>query len=194
VKENLLVSKRLCTPFSVAALGILLLAGNLTCVAQDSGFSMDLHANSHATAKDIGLPAYPGAKPYKDGDNDSAANLGLGFNGFHFSLLAASYTTGDSAAQVLDFYRKPLSRYGDVLECYKGKPVGALTATRSGLSCGSKQKGNFEVNGGDSSTDHELRVGTPLRFRIVGISNSKDGKTRFGLVFLELPKDSDSKD
>jgi hypothetical protein len=49
------------------------------------------------------------------------------------------------------------------------------------------------VNGsGDSSTDHELRAGTPLRFRIVGISDAKDGKTRFGLVYLELPKDSDS--
>jgi len=51
----------------------------------------------------------------------------------------------------------------------------------------------IEVNGsGDSSTDHELRAGTPLRFRIVGISDSQAGKTRFGLVFLELPKDSDS--
>jgi len=28
----------------------------------------------------------------------------------------------------------------------------------------------------------------------VGISELKDGKTKFGLVYLELPKDSDSKD
>ena len=53
----------------------------------------------------------------------------------------------------------------------------------------------MQVNGsGDSSDDHELRAGTPLRFRIVGISDAENGKTHFGLVYLGLPKDSDSKD
>jgi len=189
------VSNRFVSPLRVTALSALCLAVSLSCVAQDSGFNLDLHANAHATAKDIGLPDYPGAKPYKDGDNDSSANLGMGFNDFHFKLLAASYVSGDSAAQILDYYRKPLARYGEVLECFKGKPVGALTVTKSGLTCASKKNGNIEVNGsGDSSSDHELRAGTPLRYRIVGISDAKDGKTRFGLVYLELPKDSDSKD
>ena len=116
-------------------------------------------------------------------------------NGFHFGLLVASYATSDSPAKVLDYYRKPLSHYGEVLECYKGKPVGALTVTHSGLTCSANKGGNVSVNGsGDSSTEHELRAGTPLRFRIVGIGDTQDGKTRFGLVYLELPKDSDSKD
>lgn len=176
------------------ALGILALAGGALCRAQSSGFNLDLHANSNVTAKDIGLPLYPGATPWKDKDNDSAANLGFGLNAFHFTLLAASYGTGDSAARVLDYYRKPLSRYGEVLECYKGKPIGALTVTHSGLTCSSNEKGHLTVNSEDSSSDHELRAGTPLRFRIVGISDARDGKTKFGLVYLELPKDSDSKD
>jgi len=188
-----LVSNRFFSPLHAAVLGVFFLAGSVSCVAQDKGFSLDLHANSHATAKDIGLPDYPGAKPYKDGDDDSAANLGMSFKDFHFKLMAASYVTGDSAAQILAYYRKPLAHYGEVLECFKGKPVGALTVTKSGLTCDAKKDGNIEVNGsGDSSTDHELRAGTPLRFRIVGISDAKDGKTRFGLVYLELPKDSDS--
>ena len=189
------MSKRLVSPISATVLGVFFVAVSASCVAQDSGFNLDLHANSHATAKDIGLPDYPGAKPYKDRDNDSAADLGMSFKDFHFKLLAASYVSSDSAAQILDYYRKPLARYGEVLECYKGKPVGALTVTKSGLTCDAKKGGHIEVNGsGDSSTDHELRAGTPLRFRIVGISDAKDGKTRFGLVYLELPKDSDSKD
>ena len=189
------MSNRFFSPLPAAVLGAVCLAGSVSCVAQDSGFSLDLHANSHATAKDIGLPDYPGAKPYKDGDNDSAADLGMSFKDFHFKLMAASYVSGDSATQILDYYRKPLARYGEVLECIKGKPVGALRVTKSGLTCDAKKSGNIEVNGsGDSSTDHELRAGTPLRFRIVGISESKDGKTRFGLVYLELPKDSESKD
>ncbi len=154
---------------------------------------MDLHANSHATAKDIGLPVYPGAMPAKEGDDNSSANLGFAMNGFNFKLLAASYLTDDSPARVLDYYRKPLSKYGEVLECANGKPVGSLTVTRSGLTCSSKGHGNLEVNGSSSSTNHELRAGTPLRFRIVGTDSADQGKTKFGLVYLELPKDSDSK-
>lgn len=187
------MSNRLVNPPLTAALGALFLAAVLSCAAQDNGF--DLHANAHATAKDIGLPAYPGAKPYKEGDSDSAASLGLSFKDFHFTLIATSFETTDSGAKVLDYYRKPLAHYGEVLECYKGKPVGALKVTSSGLTCGTQKNGNIMVNGkGDSSSDHELRAGTPLQYRIVGISDEKDGKTRFGLVYLELPKDSDSKD
>ena len=195
MKENLLVSNRFFSPLHAAVLGVFFLAGSVSCVAQDKGFSLDLHANSHATAKDIGLPLYPGAAPWKDSDKDSsAANLGFGLNSFHFGLLVAEFSTTDSSSRVLDFYRKPLSHYGEVLECDKGKPVGSLTVTKSGLTCSGSKNGGVTINGnGDSSNDHELRAGTPLRYRVVGISETKDGKTKFGLVYLELPKDSDSK-
>jgi len=195
VKENLRVRNRFRFPLEIAVLGALVFAGATYSPAQDKGFNLDLHANSHATAKDIGLPLYPGATPWKDSDNDSAANLGFGLNGFHFGLLVASFSTTDSPGRVLDYYRKPLSHYGEVLECDKGKPVGALTVTKSGLTCSGNKKGGVTINGnGDSSNDHELRAGTPLRYRVVGISETKDGKTKFGLVYLELPKDSESKD
>jgi hypothetical protein len=167
-------------------------AGSGRCYAQDSGVNLDIHANSHATAKEIGLPVYPGATLSKDDrDNDSTANLGLVFNSFHFSLLVVRYATSDSPEQVLDFYRKPLSRYGDVLECDHGKPVGELKEARGGLTCSSHQ-GHGEVNTSDSGEDHELRAGLPLRYRVVGIDSPQPGKTRFALVSLELPKDSDS--
>jgi hypothetical protein len=167
-----------------------LLCGAAASIAQDSG--IDLHANSHAGAAEIGLPLYPGATLYKDKDkdNDSAANLGLSFGDFHFSLLAADYVTSASPAQVFAIYRKPLSRYGEVLECDHGKPVGGLKVTRSGLTCSDKKDGHVQVNATDSSNDHELRAGSPLKFRIVGIDDSKGGPTRFGLVYLELPKES----
>jgi hypothetical protein len=164
-------------------------AGSAVCFAQDSDFNLNAHANSHATAEKVGLPVYPGATIYKDKD-DSSADLGLAFNGFHFSLLAVKYVTGDSAGKVLEFYRKPLSHYGEVLECVHGKPVGERSRTSSGLTCSSEQGDHVQVNGSpDSSSDHELRAGTPLRFRIVGIDSTDGGNTRFGLVYLELPKD-----
>jgi hypothetical protein len=157
-----------------------------TSLAQNSGVDLALHANSNASAVKIGLPAYPGAAFYKGADNDSAADLGLTFNDFHFSMMVANYVTSDSPEKVLSFYRKPLSRYGEVLECNQGTPVGALKVTRSGLTCGQTQ-GNGNAN---SSNGHELRAGSPKQFRIVGIDDSHPGDTRFGLVYLELPKES----
>jgi hypothetical protein len=173
-------------PVTVLSAAILLV-GSTVSSGQDSGVNLALHANSHTRAADIGLPAYPGATLYKD-DGDAGADLGLTAGDFHFSLMAVKYVTSDSAARVLAFYRKPLSRYGEVLECDQGKPVGALTVTRSGLTCGEVEHGDA-----NSSNDHEIRAGSPHQYRIVGIDDSHPGSTRFGLVYLELPKDSGEK-
>jgi hypothetical protein len=172
------------SPLVALLTAIVFFAPNGVSLAQQSGVELALHANSNASAVKIGLPAYPGAAFYKDADNDSAADLGLTFNDFHFSMMAANYVTGDSPEKVLSFYRKPLSRYGEVLECNQGSPVGALKVTRSGLTCG-EAEGNA-----NSSHGHELRAGSPKQFRIVGIDDSHSGDTRFGLVYLELPRES----
>ena len=164
----------------------------LPTFAQNSDFNLNAHANSHVTAKDIGLPSYPGATPFKDKDSDSSsADLGFLLNSFHFSVKAVSFVTPDSPEHVLEFYRKPLAKFGEVLECNHGKPVGSLTIAKSGLTCGDRKSGRMTVNGSDS--DHELRAGTPEQFRIVGIDSTENGKTKFGLVALILPKDKDGK-
>ena len=160
--------------------------------AQNSDFNLNVHANSHATAKDIGLPVYPRATPFKAKDNDSSsADLGFLLNSFHFSVKAVSFVTTDSPEHVLEFYRKPLAKFGEVLECDHGKPVGSLTMTKSGLTCGDPKGGRMTANGSDS--DYELRAGRPEQFRIVGVDNTENGKTKFGLVALVLPKDEDGK-
>ncbi len=165
---------------------------DVVCFAQDSDFNLNVHANSHVTAKDIGLPAYPGATLFKDKDSDSSsADLGLVLNSFHFNVQAVSFVTTDAPKQVLDFYRRPLARYGQVLECNHGKPVGSLTVTKSGLTCGDHKSGGMTVDGSDS--DVELRAGTPEQYRIVGIDRIESGKTKFGLVALIMPKDEDGK-
>jgi hypothetical protein len=165
-------------------------------MAQDSNSGMELHANGRATAAEVGLPAYPGAKLYKEPGSDSGAvDMGVTFGNFHFRIVAASYLTDATPAQVLDYYRKPLARYGDVLECDHGKPVGAVSVAHGGLTCSDGGEANVKVNGKESSSDdHELRAGTPQRFRIVGIGEKQGNSTRFGLVYVELPKDSDSND
>jgi hypothetical protein len=159
---------------------------------QNSDFNLNVHANSHVTAKDIGLPVYPGAMPFKGQDSDSSSgDLLFLLNSFHFSVKAASFVTTDSQQHVLEFYRKPLAKFGEVLECDHGRPVGSLIGTKSGLTCGDRKSGRMTVNGSDN--DHELRAGTPEQFWIVGVDGAKNGKTKFGLVALVLPKDEDRK-
>ena len=160
--------------------------------AQGSDFDLNVHARSHATARDIGLPEYPGATPFKEKDSDSSsADLGVFLNSFHLSLKAASFVTTDSPDRVLAFYRKPLAKFGEVLECDHGKPVGTLKVTKSGLTCGDRKNGKDSVDVNDSG--HELRAGTPEQFRIVGIDSTANGKTKFGLVALEVPKSEGGK-
>jgi hypothetical protein len=174
-------------PLAFALLGTSLSAGAGPAPAQDSGKGFELHTNSSATAADVGLPVYPRSKLSKSADSDSAVDMGFTFGDTHFRLVAANYVSGDSIAQILDFYRKPLARYGDVLECDHGKPVGSTKTARSGLTCGDL-KGNQ-----DSSENHELRAGTPEKFRIVGIAEREGSAIHFGLVYVEIPKDSVSK-
>lgn len=172
------------------SLGALSFAGS-GIYAQNSGF--ELHANGDVTAKEVGLPVYPGAKLVKS-DNNSALDMGFTFGDAHFRLVAANYLSGDSPEQILEFYRKPLGRYGEVLECDHGKPVGSRTMTRSGLMCSTKDKDHMNVQGSiDSSDDHELRSGTPEKIHIVGIGEKQGSAIHFGLVYVELPKDGGSK-
>lgn len=177
-------------------LALAVAGGGAVCMGQDSDVNLALHANSHATAANVGLPGYPGATPYRmggeggDKDNSSSLDMGLAFGNFHFTVIVASYETGDSPEKVLNFYRKPLSKYGEVLECEGGKPVGKLTMTSTGLTCSDEHGGHVQVDGhANSSNDHELRAGSPHKFRLVGIDDSKPGKTHFALLYLDLPKD-----
>ena len=113
---------------------------------------------SHVTAKEIGLPVYPGATRFKEKDNDSSSgDLLFLLNSFRFSVKEASFVTRDSQQQVLEFYRKPLAKFGEVLECDHGRPVGSLSVTKGGLTCGDRKNGGVTVN--ESDDDHELRRG-----------------------------------
>jgi hypothetical protein len=74
--------------------------------------------SGQATAKDVGLPIYPGSKPHKDKDDDSsAANLGLWGGGAGFKLVVLKMESGDSAEKIASFYKNALSKYGPVLDC-----------------------------------------------------------------------------
>jgi hypothetical protein len=162
--------------------------------AQNSNFKFEAHANSHGTAADAGLPAYPGAKLAKGSDDDSNADFGLSFGESHFRVVVANYSSPDAPERVLAYYRKPLSRFGEVLECSQGKAIGPLTVTRGGLTCKDDKDGGGSGSGLSVSSDHhQLRAGSPHQMRIVSIEDSQPEATRFVLIYFDSPE-SDKKE
>lgn len=95
-----------------------------------------------------------------------------------------NYLSTDAPGPVLAFYRGALSRYGQVLECDHGRAVGDLTRTSSGLTCH-----DHASDGGDErrgTSGHDLRVGSPHNFRLVGVDDAT-GSTEFILLYVEVP-------
>ncbi|HEX4155763.1 MAG TPA: hypothetical protein VHY48_09130 [Acidobacteriaceae bacterium] len=153
---------------------------------------MHVNTNDGAPVAGLGISVYPGAVPNKDGDNDTnSADVNMSFGNFHLGVRAAGYMTSDSQDKVISFYKKDLAHYGDVIQCRGDEPVGEPTRTAEGLTCDTKHQNHIST--GDHPAEFELRTGSPEHQHIVAI-DKKDGKTKIGLVALDLPEHHDSND
>jgi hypothetical protein len=155
--------------------------------------SMNVKTNDNANTAGLGIAVYPGAVPDKEnGKNSDSADVNMSFGSFHLGVRAASYRTNDSQDQVLNFYKKDLARYGQVIECHDDNPVGEPTQTDQGLTCSDNghHGHNMDVHPGSGL---ELRVGSPEHQHIVAV-DPKDGSTKIGLVALDLPQHHDAND
>lgn len=144
-----------------------------------NGFSLGVDVGDKATSKALGLPAYPGAKPYKDHEDDtSAADIGISTPLFGLRVAAAKLETPDKPEKVARFYRDALAKHGEVLEC-PDKSTGA-----------SKRKKRDDALTCDDDHSHSLvyKVGTKNDQRIVAIDRHGDG-TRFSLVRVDVRGD-----
>jgi hypothetical protein len=171
--------------------------------------SMKVNTNKNLDPNAIGISAYPGAVPINDKDDDDTnnANVSMSFGPFHLGVKAADFQSSDPSDKIVAFYLKDLaSRYGSVIECRGRSSVGSVDHTTQGLTCSDNKhthiktsdghsKG-FAILSGDSSSDLELRAGSPQHLHIVGVEHH-DGGVKIGLVSLDLPSDlsdHDSKD
>lgn len=137
----------------------------------------EIHVGTDTDAKDTGLSAYPGARPKNDNDNDkNRANVSIGGENFGLHVVAASYTSDDPPEKVIDFYRKDLKRYGNVLECTKGISENK-GHEESELRCADR--------GEEKPGKLDLAVGVPERQRIVSVKPSGKG-TEFALVYVQI--------
>lgn len=154
------------------------LALALPLCAQDQGKGFSLSASKEASAKDIGLPLYPGAKPHKDNNDDSSA-VQLGFTGGDagFRLAVAKFESQDSPEKVAAFYRQALAKYGKVLDCSaSAKPADGqdASAPKGQLNCDSDR---------GKPGEFVYKVGTREKQHVVGIQPNGD-HTLFQLVYL----------
>jgi hypothetical protein len=159
-------------------------------VQVDTPFS-SVHVNTgQTTAADLGLPAYPGAEVVKDNNDHNSADVNLGFGEWKLRVKVVNYTSGDSQDKVADFYKKALTRYGDVITCHGNSPVGTPARTAEGLTCAEDKDGNVKIDAKDFNVGKdglELKAGSRRHQHIVGFEGSQNGKTRFSLVALDLP-------
>ena len=148
---------------------------------------MTVKTNDATVQEGLGLPVYPGAVLVKKKDkNDGAADVNLSFGKFQLRVKAASYTTPDAPDQVAAFYRKALGRYGDVIECRNGSPVGTPVQTAEGLTCSDDDKKAHIKIDNDAGAKMELKAGSKQHQHIAGIDPQGSG-TKLGIVALDLP-------
>jgi hypothetical protein len=177
----------------IAALGLLLLAARPISAQEnkDSGAtgpgksegSIGFIASKDASAMEVGLPLYPGARPHKEKSDDSpAAQLGLWGGAWGFKLVVLKLESNDPPEKVATFYHKALAKYGRVLNCADAaKAAGTQEKTDSELSCKDDQPENGET---------VLKAGTKEKQHIVGIK-LEGGLSVVQLVYVEA-RGSDS--
>lgn len=149
----------------------------LSVTVQGPDTDAGLVVSARATAKEAGLPIYPGAIPHKDPDKDDspAAKLGLWGSSFGFKLVVLKMESKDAPGKVADYYQKALAKYGQVLDC-----------TNSARTKEDDDKSN-KLTCGDDRPDHGgmlFKAGTKEKQHIVGVQSNGTG-TVFQLLYIE---------
>lgn len=171
-------------PVQIALLA-LFCAVAMSLPAQDKKSSDDkeqgsagLIVSSKATAKEVGLPIYPGARPHKDeGNNSPATQLGLWGNTFGFKLVVLKMESNDPPDKIAAFYQKALGKYGKVLNCTNPVPGEAKE----------KGKSASELDCGDDKPEEGgqlFKAGTKEKQHLVGVQPNGPGSI-FQLLYVE---------
>lgn len=164
--------------FRQVTMGVLVLAcvvvfGSMLASAQESD-SAGIIVSGKATPKDVGLPSYPGAKPYKESGNDSdSARLGLWGGSFGFKLAVVKMESNDPPEKITQFYRKALGKYGDVLDCTNGRKDVTKQGDSDALTCDNDKPEKGAL----------YEAGTRQKQHIVAIQQNGAG-SRFQLIYV----------
>lgn len=143
--------------------------------------------SKQATAKDVGLPVYPGAKAHKDEKGDSpSVQLGMWGGSFGFKLAVMKMESGDAPEKIAEFYKKALAKYGTVLNC--SDPSQKASAKDKGGSSNKLECDDDKPEKGGLV----FKAGTKEKQHIVGIQTNGQGSV-FQLVYVEARGDDKEK-
>jgi hypothetical protein len=149
--------------------------------SKNDNISASFDLGKDASAKDVGLPLYPGSHRHQDSKDDSASlNMGFsgGSSGFKMAMLKMDST--DSPDKIAAFYRKALAKYGKVLTCSGPGAEASADASKDSakstdLSCDNNKPDKSEI---------ELKAGTKQNQHVVGIK-LEGAVTTYQLVYIE---------
>lgn len=156
----------------VFAIGLMFMAAAIPAAAQDKkdsdanksdGDSIGFIASKNASAKEVGLPLYPGSRRHKDDSDDSAAvQLGAWGGSSGFKLVVLKMESDDAPEKVAAFYRKALSKYGKVLNCSDSGTAAEKDKPSNGLDCDSDhaETGETLLKSGTKEMQHVASVKT----------------------------------
>jgi hypothetical protein len=150
----------------------------LSVTVQGPDTDAGLIVSARATAKEVGLPIYPGSTPYREQNKDDdspAANLGLWGSSFGFRLVILKMESKDPPRKIADYYQKALAKYGTVLDCTNAPPQQTKDEKSEKLTCG-----NDKPDPGGML----YKAGTAEKQHIVAVEPKGDG-TEFKLLYVE---------
>ncbi|GAA0538463.1 hypothetical protein FHS83_003580 [Rhizomicrobium palustre] len=139
--------------------------------------TIDFGLHTNTVASDTGLPAYPGAKPHKDKDDESGVRLWGSVGAFGMKMAVSELDSDDQPARVAGFYRDALRKFGPVLDCSPGQPRPPKAAKNSdALDCGDD---HAEAGG------FVFKVGVKKNFHVVAVEPQGRG-SKIGLVAVQM--------
>lgn len=148
-----------------------------------------IHVSKDADVRDVGLPVYPGAhlKPKGSSGDDKSANVNISGFGYGIKVIALEYESDDSPAKIISFYKEPMKKYGNVLECHTSGHLDVST----NLNDDSEKNSHVLTCIGKTGDNVELRVGTKENQHIVAVEPEGKGSS-FSLVYVRTHgKDTD---
>jgi hypothetical protein len=143
----------------------------------------DLHMGNDASAREIGLPLYPGARLRHDDKDKNSANLAILTEAFGLKLLVANYDSDDAPGKLVAYYRDKLKKYGKVLECHTTEHAGDVHVN-SGKDDSDESK-DLKCDGDNTGNVVELKVGTQDNQHAVSVAPAEKGVgSTFALVYV----------
>ena len=146
--------------FAIAALSVLAVP-NADCTVQDPD-GAGVSISKTVKPEDVGLPLYPGARPYKeDSDSSSSVQFGAwGGGGEGFKLAVIKLESPASPDKIKDFYRNALGKYGPVLDCKDADARSGKRGSRNELTCESDKPdaGGTLLKAGSNDNQHNVSI------------------------------------